>query len=401
MAARPRRERADLAGHRSRLGTIWRVALPVLVVAVVLAGVIAARLDTYGGNVSGFINFGRAHVGVTHPPVRSLVNSRQGYDGQFFYLQAHDPLYLRDQTVSALRAVNQPYRMQRMVYPALAFLLSGGSNSALPVALLVVNVLALLALAAFFSVYAARRGWSVIWVLVLALMPGLLMPVLRDLSDVVATGAVLVGVLLAQSGKRWSAAIALTVAVLAREISIAVVLALAIEAGIRAWQARTRPDGWRPVLRDSWPTFVVPAAAFGLWQIYITLRYGGLVGTANAGAPGLNLIQEAHWSIARAPVVTYAAWDLIYLGLIVAGVVAALTSLRRGITIPGVAACAATLGILLPTLGDPWGDTRLSAPLFALLLIDALQRRRRVTLGLCVAVAAMTLLAPISIPGFA
>ncbi len=399
LSASPRVAGAELAGRRSRLRTAWRIALPVLVVALVLAGAITARLEVYGGNVSGFVDFGHRDVGYTHPPSDALIYSRWGYDGQFFYLQAHDPLLLRDQTVAALRAADQPFRLQRVAYPLLVFLVAGGSSSAIPVALLVVNVLALLGLAGFFAAYAARRGWSVLWVIVLGLMPGLVLPVLRDLSDVLATGCLVVGVLLAQSKRRWSSAIALTVAVLAREVTIAVILALGFELGIRAWRARIQPAGWRPVLRDGWPIFAVPAVAFGLWQAYLALRYGGFVGTANPGIPGLNLIQEARWSIARTPAFTYTAWDLAYLALIAAGVLAALTSQRREITIPGLAACAATLGILLPTLGDPWADTRLSAPLFALLLVDALQRRRRVTLVLCAAVTGMTLLTPISVPG--
>jgi hypothetical protein len=390
---------AGLAERRSRLRTTWQIALPVLVVGLVLTGLIAARLEVYHGNVTGFVDFGQRNAVHTHPPKGAVVYSPWGYDGQFFYLQAHDPLLLHDSTVASLRAAKQAFRLQRMAYPALAFLAAGGSRFALPVALLAVNVLALLGLTALFAAYAVRRGWSVLWVIGLALMPGLLLPVLRDLSDTLATGCLVVGVLLAQSKRRWSAAAALTVAVLAREAAIAVVLALGIELAVRAWRARAHPDGWRLVLRQGCPIFAVPAVVFGLWQAYVALRYGGLVGTANAGVPGFDLIQEARWSIVQAPVVTYAVWDVLYVVLIVAGVLAALTSLRRGLTIPGLAACAAALGILIPTLGDPWSDTRLSGPLFALLLVDALERRRRATLVLCATVTGMTLLTPISIPG--
>jgi hypothetical protein len=390
---------AELGGGRSRLRTIWRVALPVLVVAVVLAGFVSVRLHAYGGDVTGFVNFGQKYVAQTHPPSGAVVSSPGGYDGQFFYLQATDPLLLHDRTIAAMRAASQAFRLQRMAYPALTYVLAGGSRSGLAVALLVANVLVLLALAGFFAVYAARRGWSVLWVIALALMPGLLLPVLRDLSDTLATGCLLVGVLLAQSGRRWSAAIALMVAVLTREVAIAVVLVLGIEAGIRAWRTHSDHGQWRAVVRAGWPVFAMPVLAFGLWQTWVAVRYGGLAGTSTATFPGVNLIQEVRGSIAHAPVATYAAWDVIYLGLVVAGIFAALASLRRGITIPGLAACAASLGVLLPFLGDAWSDARVSAPLFALLLVDALQRRRRATLALCAAVAGMTLLIPISIPG--
>jgi hypothetical protein len=381
-----------------RRRTLWRAGAPVLLVAVVLASFVVLRLDGLGGNLTGLIEFGHTFVHQTRPPPGAVVQSPSGYDGQFFYLQSHDPLLLRDGTIADMRAAGQAFRLQRLGYPALAFLVAGGSNGALPAALLAVNVLAVLALAAFFAAYGRRRGWPTRWTIALALMPGVLLPVLRDLSDPLATACVVIGVLLAQSGRRWTAALALTLGVLTREVTIAIVLALGVELGLRAWRARARPEAWRSVLQEGWPVIALPGLAFALWQGYVALRSGGLVGTSNAGFPGFNLIQEVGWSVGS-HAFPYAAWDVVYVGLTVAGIGAAVASLRRGLTVPGLAACAASIGVLIPTLGDPYSDTRLTAPLFALLLVDALQRRRRFTLALCGAVAGMTVLAPLAIPG--
>lgn len=389
---------AQRLGRLPRGRALWKIAGPVLLVAVLLASFVALRLDAFGGNLTGFVQFGHRFVHQTHPPTGVLIQTPSGYDGQFFYLQAHDPLLLDDHTIADMRAAGQGFRLQRMGYPALAHVLAGGSSAALPAALLAVNILALLTLAGFFAAYSHRRGWSLRWTIALAVMPGMLLPVLRDLSDPLATACVLIGVLLAQSGKRWWAALALTVAVLTREATIAIVLALAIELGVRAWRQRGRPGGWRAVLQAGWPAIALPVAAFGLWEGYVALRYGGLVGTSNAAFPGFNLLQEVRWSVAG-HTFTFAAWDVVYIGLTVVGIGAAVASVRRGMTLPGLAACAASLGVLIPTLGDPYSDTRLTAPLFAFLLVDALQRRHRFTLALCGAVAGMTLLAPLSIPG--
>jgi hypothetical protein len=380
----------------SSAAQIW---LPVLVVGLVVAGLVAIRLEVYGGNLTGFIEFGRTFASYTHPPHGSLITSASGYDGQFFFLQARDPLLLHHATVAGMRAAKAGFRLQRMAYPALAFLLAGGRVAGLPYSLLAINVLVLLALAGCFAAYAHRRGWSTLWAVALALMPGFLLPALRDLSDPLASASVLAGVLLAQSGRRWSAAAALAVAVLTREAMMAVVVALALELGVRAWRARQSPGGWRAVARARWPGIVIPGAAYVLWQTYVMARYGGPVGEAHASIPFLNLVQEIRWSLAHAPIPAYAGWDVIYVGLILAATLTAWGSLCRGVTLPGLAACAVSLGVVLPVFGDAWSDTRLSAPLFALLLVDALQRRRRWTARLSGAAAAMTLLIPLALPG--
>jgi hypothetical protein len=379
----------------SRVG---RVAIPALIVAAVLALAVGSDLRAYGGNLTGFVEFGSHFVSATHPPRGAQVNSPRGYDGQFFYVQALDPLLLHNSTVSALRGAGEGFRLQRVAYPALAFLLAAGRPGAIPFALLLINVLVLLAVAMGFAIYARRRGWSTLWALAIALMPGMVLPALRDLSDPLATASVLAGVLAWRSGRRWPAALALTVAVLTREVMMVVVVALAAEAGCRAWRAREVPGAWRTTALPVWPVVVVPSAAFAAWQAYITVRYGGLVGGADLSLPLVNLVQEVRWSIRSYPPLG-ATWDLVYVLLILAASVAALMSLRRRVTITSAAAGALTLGVLVPTFGDIWSDTRLSAPLFALLLVDGLQRRNRPAVLIGTAAAAMTILLPFALHG--
>jgi hypothetical protein len=383
---------------RAGVSRAWQVAIPVMIVAVVLVLVISSDLRAYGGNLTGFIQFGSSFAGATHPPLGALVSSPSGYDGQFFYVQALDPLLLHNATVSALRDAGAGFRMQRVGYPALAFLLAGGQAGAIPSALLALNVLILLAVTAAFAIYASRRGWSTLWALVIALMPGMLMPTLRDLSDPLATASILAGLLLWRSGRRWPAALALTVAVLTREVMMVAVVAVAADAAIRAWKAREVPGELHRVARRVWPVVVLPSAAFFAWQAYITARYGGPVGGADLSLPLVNLVQEVWESIHHGPPLL-AAWDLVYVLLIVAATVTALMSLRQRVTIISLGTCALAVGVLVPTLGDVWSDTRLSAPLFALLLVDGLQRRDRRSVLISTAAAAMTILIPFMVPG--
>jgi hypothetical protein len=382
---------------RERARTIVQIGGPTVIVACVLAFAISSGLARYHGSFAGFIQFGQHFIAQTHPPSGSPVSSPFGFDGQFFYIQALDPLLLHNSTIDALRAAHGGYRLQRAAYPALAFLLAAGKPSAIPLALLAINVIVLLALGAGFTVYARRHGWSTWWALAVALMPGMLLPTLRDLSDPLATASVLAGLLLWRGQRRWPAALALTVAVLTREAMILVVVALAAEAAARAWQSRHVLGAWRRIALRAWPVVVVPAAAFLAWQAYITVRYGGPVGSAGLNPPLLNLVAELGGLRGVPP--QQAGWDVVYVALILAACAMAICSLRARVTITSAAACALVVTVVLPTMGDVWSDTRVSASLFAVLLVDGLQRRNRWSVLIAAAAAAMTILIPAAIPG--
>jgi hypothetical protein len=378
------------------VGGFWRVLMPVAVVALVLTLSITLNLRADGGNLTGFIEFGTTFAHATHPPPGALVGSPSGYDGQFFYVQALDPLLLHDSTVNALRAAGEEFRLQRVGYPALAALLAGGRRSAIPLALLAVNVLVLLGVTAAFAIYARRQGWSTLWALAFALMPGMLLATVMDLSDPLAMAGLLSGLLLWRGGRRWPAALALTVAVLTREVMMLAVVGVAAEACVRGYRARAA-GGWRATASQVWPVIVIPVAVFAAWQAYVMARYGGPIGGAGLSVPLVNLVSELRGSFrGYAPT---AAWDVANVLLILAASGAAICSLRRRVTILNAAACALAVGVLVPTLGSVWSDARLSAPLFTLLLIDGLQQRNRYAVGIGTAAAAMTMLIPFAIPG--
>jgi hypothetical protein len=371
--------------------------MPVAIVALVLAAAITLDVRAYGGNLTGFIQFGSTFAHATHPPAGALITAPAGYDGQFFYVQALDPLLAHDSTVNALRAAGAGFRLQRVGYPALAWLLAAGRPGAIPFALLAVNVLLLLAVAAAFAIYARRQGWSTLWALPVALMPGMVLATARDLSDPLAMAGLLGGLLLWRAGRRWPAALALTVAVLTREVMMLAVVAVAAETCVRGYRARATAGAWQATASRAWPVIVIPASAFAAWQAYLIARYGGPVGGAGLSVPLVNLAQELRGSFRG--YLPMAVWDLGNVLLILAAAGAAMWSVRRRVTVVNAAACTLAVGVLVPTLGDVWSDARLSAPLFALLLIDGLQQRNRFAVGIGTAAAAMTILIPLAIPG--
>ncbi len=375
---------------RPRFG-VASVVFPTMIVAGVLGLIAAAQIVHYHGNLTGFVYFGAGFAHATHPPAGWISGGPNGYDGQFFYVLAHDPLLLHDATLRQMRASGEVFRIQRLGYPLLAFLLSGGRAGAIPAALVGVNLIVLVSVTAWFAAYARHRGWSTLWALAIGLMPGMLLPMLRDLSDPLATTCVLVGVLMWQARRRVPAALALTCAVLTREVMIVVIAGLAAELGMRIWRTRQTPDAWRAILAEAWPVVVVPAAVFAAWQAYVMIRAGGPLGTSQATIPFLNMVQEVVGSLRAGPT-TFALWDLVYVALMFVAVLLAVRSLCRRVTVLSAAACALCVGVVIPVFGDFWSDTRLSAPLFAVLLVDGLQRRDRASVTVATAASAMTAL---------
>ena len=209
------------------------LAGPVLVTAVVLLALVGAKLVQYDGDPTGFAQFGRAAAPAVMPPAGARIDSEIGYDRQFFYVQAVDPL-LRDRARSALVATNGEYRAQRVLYPALAYVAAAGRADGVPWTLLLLNVAAALAI---------------------GLSPGVVLAVLRDLSGPLAIAGLASGLVAWRMRRPWVAGGALTAAVLAREAMVLAVVAIAIEA---AWRRRARRDA--SVVADALRACVLPVS---------------------------------------------------------------------------------------------------------------------------------------------
>jgi hypothetical protein len=383
-------DRALNAAPRSAFPRLERLRplLPAVLVAAVLASALAAQLATFGGNLTGFVEFGGQSAHFTRAPAGALFPSISGYDGQYFYMQATDPLLLHRSTVTLMADGGAGFRMQRGAYPALAAALALGHRSALPFMLLAINVLTLLAVAVGLALYARRRGWPARWTLAVALTPGLFLPVVRDLSDPMATAGVLAGLLCWQARRRWLASVCLVVAVLAREAMMLAVVAVLLDAAVQAGRQGRHPRAWLAIAKRAWPVVVLPSLAIVAWRLYINARAGGSVGYAAGGVPVANLLQELKWSFAGEP--RMALFDCLYVGLVLAAVVRTAQLLRRELTLFGLAAALLSLSVLLPRLGDVWADTRLSGAMFAVLVIAGLQQRDLIALRIAGAAAALT-----------
>jgi len=142
--------------------------------------------------------------------------NKLGYDGEFYYFIALDPLHAR------VSIDDPPYRYTRILYPLVSRLLALGQPHLIPYTLILVNWLALaggtLALAAFLR----RKRASPWFALVYGLYPGLAVSLQRDLTEPLSYGLVAVAIYLFDRGGRWrliGAGGSFALAILAREVA--------------------------------------------------------------------------------------------------------------------------------------------------------------------------------------
>lgn len=151
-----------------------------------------------------------------------------GYDGQFVYYMADDPLH-------AYRKMDVPsHRYKRLIYPSLAWLFSfGGQADLLPWSMLIINLFAVGvaagALAALLQARKANPGYA----LVFAVYVGTLFSVRSDLNEPLAFALTLGAWVLHSKQRKAGALLVFALAGLTKEIALLVPLALALDALIR------------------------------------------------------------------------------------------------------------------------------------------------------------------------
>ena len=103
-----------------------------------------------------------------------------GLDGQFYYYIAQDPLLRNPATA---RSLDNNLRYRRILYPLLAWLLSGGQRALLPYVLIAINVVACTAVVAAAAVAARRAGQTPWLTLAVAVFPGVWVSLTRDMTE--------------------------------------------------------------------------------------------------------------------------------------------------------------------------------------------------------------------------
>jgi hypothetical protein len=179
----------------ARTASPWVVgAIVALFYALLLAPGLAQ--DPYQ-----FVNIGHKFLtkGTTSSAIKPSLptDDKVGYDGQFYFFLAADPKHARDY-------IEQPgFIYSRIGYPMTVRALSGGNASLVPYMMVLVNILAAVGGTLAVAFLLRRRGLPPLYALLYGLFPGLVISVLRDLTEPLAFALAAVGLAVFHPRSKW------------------------------------------------------------------------------------------------------------------------------------------------------------------------------------------------------
>ncbi len=265
-----------------------RPYFPVVAAVALHLALLGIYLAAFHGDLSALVCVGQKQIGTAPFEAVRVGFASGGFDGQFYYVIARNPWtwHAADLDVPGVRHV-------RLLYPALAWALSGGGDPRhLFWALPLINLAAIAGLAWLGVRLAQHYGVNIWWGFVLPLAVNDGMPLLRDLTDPLATFA-LCGLLASwlMGGKWYHLALWTAAAVFSREQNVAVVLvvfaaALAsgrFRSGAAIVAVLTLWGGWILLLHAGYGTWpVLPRSDYffgvpfkGMWFRWTNLGFSG------------------------------------------------------------------------------------------------------------------------------
>jgi hypothetical protein len=194
-----------------------------------------------------------------------------GYDGQFFYYIALDP-------VNARYYIDvSTYRYTRILYPMVARVAALGRPNLIPWTLFLVNWLAIAGGALALAAWLAKKGISPWFALVYGLYPGLHIGLQRDLSEPLAYGLTAAAIYLFDFGparRHWPAAIVFALAALTRESTALFALfyggaVLFSGSPAEPWQSRLAQNARRAAA-----FLAIALVPLLLWKAFVVLWLG-------------------------------------------------------------------------------------------------------------------------------
>ena len=348
-----------------------RRVLPVVVcVAVFYAVVVAVRLEQH--SPLWFVHIGSHFLSAAHTSdvIRPSLGAQNtfGYDGQYYFALAADPAHARDYMEGRGGIV-----YSRILYPVVARAASFGSVTALPYAMLIINLLAVLAGTAAVALWLVKRGFSPWPALLYGLYPGLVVTVFRDLTEPLAFGLGALAVLAfdqARPRRLALSALLFALAVLTRETIVPFALAGAVALGLDDHGGLQTGKWWHRWQRAAAFT-VATCAPLLVWRLVVRLWLGQPtqeVGHERGWILPLHGIwswwpfDSDHWLIVLAvtlPALAAAAGALVLLrwrrclvpaGLLLVNVLLYVVWLPRAVYIDDSAASRAAIGVALAAL---------------------------------------------------
>ncbi len=285
------------APHRRRRGAharALRSAIAVGLVAVLLASAyLGVRLEHHNGDPTWWVRAGEEFTVAGELPEGFYREEGLGYDGQFYYRLAREPVSTDDR-VDGISFDRPAYRHQRLGYPVIAWVLAaGGSVALVPWSLPAANLLAVGVLSVSIALLAMDAGRSRWNGLVVALLPGVVTALTFDLAEAAEAAAIALALLLLRRQQHLAATAVLCYAAITRETALLVPLAILVS-HVLARSGRLR--SWRLASREGPPLWVAAApigvyiATQSLMDRWWGTRGGGVGRTAEQLRPPLTAL---------------------------------------------------------------------------------------------------------------
>jgi hypothetical protein len=396
------RERVLRAGWWARSSVLLPVIVAALVYVLIGFNEGKAAGKQYEWDPSVFIKAGAVFEAPKLLPHKVFLFRSTGYDGQFFFYLAQDPLLQgkaarRDQ-VSAPHIDHVSYRYQRILLPVLGWLSSWGDPNVLEWTMPLINLIAVLGSGFLLARFLARRGHSPWWSLVYMLSLGQMIGVVDDLSDPLAAGLFVAGVVWWLEEQEAPAIVAFTACLLARETYIVPVAIVCLVELVRRRRA-------------AW-AWLLPPLIWGAWELYVRFAVAQTPSKLIAKPSPIPLLGAAHklklilqddpWGVAN--------WEIVFIGLLLIiwllfflrciDTVRDVVRTRRVGKTELVPILALTAALFIPFLTvAEWKDimsySRYAAPIGGMMMLVYAIRPQRVWLWLSLALVGLSFISPV------
>jgi hypothetical protein len=195
---------------------------PVSAITAFFLIVVLARLVVGGLDFSFFIAAGDYNIDPVEHPFDILIqeNSR-GYDGQFFYALALDP-NIEDGDLGIIHSEGN-YRKQRIAYPLLSKIVAFNQANLIPFSLVLTNVLLLILGLVFLKAILKERNAEGSYLFIFLLLPGLYIALTRDLAEIAQFTFLIATILSLLKRNILGFAVAGSMAILSKEVTLIVV----------------------------------------------------------------------------------------------------------------------------------------------------------------------------------
>ncbi len=256
-----------------------------IIACIIFLILIAGRGYLALGDFSYFFVAGTDFVNPAATPAPVWVQNGQGYDGQFFYRYSLDPFNF-DKTKYGVTVDLVPYRMQRIGYPVLCWLISvGGTPWLVPYAMVLVNLLAFFGILFFVNRLYKNFIGNSSQVYYPLLLCGLYMSLGRDLSEVTELFFITAALNYLYEKRFLIFALMASCAILTRETAIITLVPLVVVTIYGCFKNKS--------FQRSHLVMLLPFVIFAIWKLiiaYNTESIAGASGTGNIGVPFKGLL---------------------------------------------------------------------------------------------------------------